>query len=238
VRARDCEARTDPSMNSRLYQSSTSPFVRKSARSSIQGLDTRWSELTYLERKELLLASSAHRARADLRGPARPSRTPTVSRYCSRTVTPNSPSFHPNGPECISASRAISNGARRCAFRVALADEIAHYAARDATVRHFTVDPRSQIRADFAIGPWSRKAATGEMVRCSRRSMIRARACILLLGRIGYADFALIRSALVLAVHRQIRIPEDPYLRRSSAGWIALPPRWTLTHDGDRSVFL
>lgn len=205
-------------MKLRLYQFITSPFCAKVRKIlDYKGLDYEVVEVDYLERKELLLASGQLIVPAltfeDGETIADSDRISMVleDRYPELTIFP--PQWR--GVH-LGLARYFDTELEDALFRVALADEIAHYArqGRDREAFYRLIRDR-KYGAGFCDRTLSEEAANWKRVRemlAPLDDTLRERA--FLLGRIGYADFALYGQLWYLAFTGKLRIPDEfAYLR-------------------------
>jgi len=205
-------------MKLRLYQFITSPFCAKVRKIlDYKGLDYEVVEVDYLERKELLLASGQLIVPAltfeDGETIADSDRISMVleDRYPELTIFPSEwRGVH------LGLARYFDTELEDALFRVALADEIAHYArqGRDREAFYRLIRDR-KYGAGFCDRTLSEEAANWKRVRemlAPLDDTLRERA--FLLGRIGYADFALYGQLWYLAFTGKVRIPDEfAYLR-------------------------
>lgn len=205
-------------MKLRLYQFITSPFCAKVRKIlDYKGLDYEVVEVDYLERKELLLASGQLIVPAltfeDGETIADSDRISMVleDRYPELTIFP--PQWR--GVH-LGLARYFDTELEDALFRVALADEIAHYArqGRDREAFYRLIRDR-KYGAGFCDRTLSEEAANWKRVRemlAPLDDTLRERA--FLLGRIGYADFALYGQLWYLAFTGKLKIPDEfAYLR-------------------------
>ena len=205
-------------MKLRLYQFITSPFCAKVRKIlDYKGLDYEVVEVDYLERKELLLASGQLIVPAltfeDGETIADSDRISMglEDRYPELTIFPSEwRGVH------LGLARYFDTELEDALFRVALADEIAHYArqGRDREAFYRLIRDR-KYGAAFCDRTLSEDAANWKRVRemlAPLDDTLRERA--FLLGRIGYADFALYGQLWYLAFTGKLKIPDEfAYLR-------------------------
>ena len=205
-------------MKLRLYQFITSPFCAKVRKIlDYKGLDYEIVEVDYLERKELLLASG------QLMVPAltfEDGETIADSDRISRLLEDRYPELTIFPPQWrgvhLGLARYFDTELEDALFRAALADEIAHYArqGRDREAFYRLIRDR-KYGAGFCDRTSSDEAANWKRVRemlAPLDETLRERA--FLLGRIGYADFALYGQLWYLAFTGKLKIPDEfAYLR-------------------------
>jgi glutathione S-transferase len=205
-------------MKLRLYQFITSPFCAKVRKIlDYKGLDYEIVEVDYLERKELLLASG------QLMVPAltfEDGETIADSDRISRLLEDRYPELTIFPPQWrgvhLGLARYFDTELEDALFRAALADEIAHYArqGRDREAFYRLIRDR-KYGAGFCDRTLSDEAANWKRVRemlAPLDDTLRERA--FLLGRIGYADFALYGQLSYLAFTGKLKIPDEfAYLR-------------------------
>jgi glutathione S-transferase len=205
-------------MKLKLYQFITSPFCAKVRKIlDYKGLDYEVVEVDYLERKELLLASG------QLIVPVltfEDGETIADSGCISMVLEDRYPELTIFPPQWrgvhLGLARYFDTELEDALFRVALADEIAHYArqGRDREAFYRLIRDR-KYGAGFCDRTLSEEAANWKRVRemlAPLDDTLRERA--FLLGRIGYADFALYGQLWYLAFTGKLRIPNEfAYLR-------------------------
>ena len=205
-------------MKLRLYQFITSPFCAKVRKIlDYKGLDYEVVEVDYLERKELLLASG------QLMVPAltfEDGETIADSDRISRLLEDRYPELTIFPPQWrgvhLGLARYFDTELEDALFRAALADEIAHYArqGRDREAFYRLIRDR-KYGAGFCDRTLSDEAANWKRVRemlAPLDDTLRERA--FLLGRIGFADFALYGQLWYLAFTGKLKIPDEfAYLR-------------------------
>ena len=202
----------------RLYQFASSPFCAKVRKIlDYKGVDYETIEVDYLERKELLIVSGQIMVPAlSLEG----GETIVDSdRIAARLETDYpDPTIFPAEWRGIhmALARYFDSELEDTLFRAAIPDEIAHY--------------HSQGRDREALWRFIRERKYGlgfcdQMAREHAANLERARAMLapiddglreraFLLGRIGYADFALYGQLTYLAFTGEVKIPSDlPNLR-------------------------
>lgn len=196
-----------------LYQFATSPFCAKVRKLlDFKGVVYRAVEVDYLERKELLLASNQVMV-------------PALTLPGGETIVDSDriamrlEELHPEPAIFPAEWRGIHLALARyfdsefedALFRAALPDEIAHYArqGRDREAFYRLIRERKygagfcdQAVADHAIH-WARACE----LMAPLDDTLRERA--FLLGRIGYADFALYGQLSYLAIGGDLRIPAE-----------------------------
>jgi glutathione S-transferase len=200
-------------MKLRLYQFITSPFCAKVRKIlDYKGLDYEVVEVDYLERKELLLASSQLMVPVltfeDGEAIADSDRISMLleDRYPELTIFPSEwRGVH------LGLARYFDTELEDALFRAALADEIAHYArqGRDREAFYRLIRDR-KYGAGFCDRTLSDEAANWTKVRemlAPLDDTLRERA--FLLGRIGYADFALYGQLWYLAFTGKLKIPDE-----------------------------
>jgi glutathione S-transferase len=202
----------------RLYQFITSPFCAKVRKIlDYKGLDYEVVEVDYLERKELLLASGQLMVPAltfeDGETIVDSERISMLleDRYPELTILPSEwRAVH------LGLARYFDTELEDALFRAALADEIAHYTrqGRDREAFYRLIRDR-KYGAGFCDRTSSDEAANWARVRemlAPLDDTLRERA--FLLGRIGYADFALYGQLWYLAFTGKLKIPDEfAYLR-------------------------
>jgi glutathione S-transferase len=200
-------------MTLRLYQFATSPFCAKVRKIlDYKGADYELVEVDYLERKELLLASG------QLTVPAltlETGETITESEHIAQRLEELSPEPTIFPPEWrglhLALARYFDSELEDALFRAAVPDEIAHY--------------RRQGPDREALWRLLRERKYGAgfcdcMIRDKEANFARARELLapfdetlvdraFLLGRIGYADFALYGQLSYLALTRELKIPME-----------------------------
>lgn len=205
-------------MKLRLYQFITSPFCAKVRKIlDYKGLDYEVVEVDYLERKELLLASGQLMVPAltfeDGETIVDSERISMLleDRYPELTILPSEwRAVH------LGLARYFDTELEDALFRAALADEIAHYTrqGRDREAFYRLIRDR-KYGAGFCDRTSSDEAANWARVRemlAPLDDTLRERA--FLLGRIGYADFALYGQLWYLAFTGKLKIPDEfAYLR-------------------------
>jgi glutathione S-transferase len=196
-----------------LYQFATSPFCAKVRKIlDFKGLDYRVVEVDYLERKELILASG------QLMVPALTLENGETVVDSDRIATrldelyPEPTIFPPEWRGIhLALARYFDGEFEDALFRAALPDEIAHYAHQ------------GRDREAFYRLIRERKYGTGfcaETIASHASHWARARALLVplndtlcerafLLGRIGYADFALYGQLNYLAISGVLKIPGE-----------------------------
>jgi glutathione S-transferase len=200
-------------MKLRLYQFITSPFCAKVRKIlDYKGLDYEAVEVDYLERKELLLVSG------QLVVPAltfEDGETIADSDRISMLLEDRYPELTIFPPEWrgvhLGLARYFDTELEDALFRAALADEIAHYArqGRDREAFYRLVRDR-KYGAGFCDRTLSAQAVNWKRVRemlAPLDDTLRERA--FLLGRIGYADFALYGQLWYLAFTGKLKIPSE-----------------------------
>jgi glutathione S-transferase len=196
-----------------LYQFATSPFCAKVRKIlDFKGLDYRVVEVDYLERKELVLASG------QLMVPALTLENGETivdsDRIAARLeeLYPEPAIFPPEWRGLhLALARYFDGEFEDALFRAALPDEIAHYArqGRDREAFYRLIRERKygpgfcdEVIANHA-SYWAR---TLELL-APLDETLRERA--FLLGRIGYADFALYGQLSYLAIGGVSKIPAE-----------------------------
>ena len=195
----------------KLYQFATSPFCAKVRKIlDFKGLDYRVVEVDYLERKELMIASN------QLMVPALTLETGETivdsDRIAARLdeLYPDPTIFPPAWRGVHLALACYFDGAfEDVMFRAALPDEIAHYARRgrdrEALYRLIRERKYGAGFCDETIGNHVSHWARALELLAPLDDTLRDRA--FLLGRIGYADFALYGQLGYLAITGVLKIP-------------------------------
>jgi glutathione S-transferase len=196
-----------------LYQFATSPFCAKVRKIlDFKGLDYRAVEVDYLERKELMIASS------QLMVPAltlESGETIVDSDHIATRLDSIYPEPTIFPPEWRGVHRALARyfdgEFEDVLFRAALPDELDHFAGlgRDREAFYRLIRDR-KYGAGFCeetirhhAAHWARALE----VLAPLDETLRDRA--FLLGRIGYADFALYGQLSLLALTGELKIPEE-----------------------------
>jgi glutathione S-transferase len=196
-----------------LYQFATSPFCAKVRKIlDFKGLDYRVVEVDYLERKELILASGQLMV-------------PALTLETGETIVDSDliaarldelypePTLFP--PEWrgihLALARYFDGEFEDALFRAALPDEIAHYArqGRDREAFYRLIRER-KYGAGFCAEVVSNHAShwtRAHELLAALDDTLRERA--FLLGRIGYADFALYGQLSSLAISGVLKIPGE-----------------------------
>jgi glutathione S-transferase len=197
----------------RLYQFATSPFCAKVGKIlDYKGLDYEIFEVDYLERKELLLASGQIMV-------------PALTLESGETIVDShmiasrleelcpSPTIFP--PEWrgihLALAHYFDNELEDALFRAAVPDEIAYYRrqGRDREALWRLLRER-KYGAGFCDKMMLERAANFERSRALLAPLddsLRDRAFVL--GRIGYADFALYGQLCYLAFTGEMKIPAE-----------------------------
>jgi glutathione S-transferase len=195
-----------------LYQFATSPFCAKLRKIlDFKGLDYRRVEVDYLERKELLIASNQVMV-------------PALTLESGETIVDSDriamqldgiypePTIFP--PEWrgihLALARYFDGEFEDALFRAALPDELDHFArlGRDREAFYRLIRER-KYGAGFCDETVRRHAthwARALEVLAPLDETLRDRA--FLLGRIGYADFALYGQLSLLALTGELKIPD------------------------------
>jgi glutathione S-transferase len=195
-----------------LYQFATSPFCAKVRKIlDFKGLDYRRVEVDYLERKELLIASNQVMV-------------PALTLESGETIVDSDriamqldgiypePTIFP--PEWrgihLALARYFDGEFEDALFRAALPDELDHFArlGRDREAFYRLIRER-KYGAGFCDETVRRHAthwARALEVLAPLDETLRDRA--FLLGRIGYADFALYGQLSLLALTGELKIPD------------------------------
>jgi len=196
-----------------LYQFATSPFCAKVRKIlDFKGLDYRVVEVDYLERKELMLASG------QLMVPALTLETGETIVESDRIATrldeiyPDPTVFPPEWRGIhLALARYFDGELEDALFRAALPDEIAHYARqgrdREAFYRLIRERKYGTGFCDDVISNHASHWARARELLAPLDDTLRDRA--FLLGRIGYADFALYGQLSYLAITGVVKIPGE-----------------------------
>jgi glutathione S-transferase len=196
-----------------LYQFATSPFCAKVRKIlDFKGLDYRVVEVDYLERKELILASG------QLMVPALTLENGETIVDSDRIATrldqlyPEPTIFPPEWRGLhLALARYFDSEFEDAIFRAALPDLIAHYArqGRDREAFYRLIRDRGNGAGfcDEAIANHSSYWARALELLAPLDGTLRERA--FLLGRIGYADFALYGQLNCLALGGVVKIPAE-----------------------------
>ena len=196
-----------------LYQFATSPFCAKVRKIlDFKGLDYHVVEVDYLERKELILASG------QLMVPALTLETgETVvdsDRIAARLdeLYPEPTLFPPEWRGIhLALARYFDGEFEDALFRAALPDEIAHYARqgrdREAFYRLIRERKYGAGFCDEVVGNHASHWTRAHELLAALDDTLRERA--FLLGRIGYADFALYGQLSYLAISGVLKIPGE-----------------------------
>ncbi len=196
-----------------LYQFATSPFCAKVRKIlDFKGLDYRVVEVDYLERKELILASGQLMV-------------PALTLESGETIVDSDriaarlDDLHPEPtifpPEWrgvhLALARYFDSEFEDTIFRAALPDAVAHYARqgrdREAFYRLIRDRKYGDGFCDEAITNHSSYWARALELLAPLDDTLRERA--FLLGRIGYADFALYGQLNCLALDGVVKIPGE-----------------------------
>jgi glutathione S-transferase len=196
-----------------LYQFATSPFCAKVRKIlDFKGLDHRVVEVDYLERKELILASG------QLMVPALTLESGETivdsDRIAARLdeLYPEPTIFPPEWRGLhLALARYFDSEFEEAMFHVALPDLIAHYASqgRDREAFYRMVRDRAN-GAGFCnetIANHAKHSVRAQELMAPLDDTLRERA--FLLGRIGYADFALYGQLNCLALGGVVKIPAE-----------------------------
>jgi glutathione S-transferase len=196
-----------------LYQFATSPFCAKVRKIlDFKGLDYRLVEVDYLERKELLLASN------QVMVPALMLETSDTivdsDRIASRLeeLYPEPTLFPPEWRGLhLALARYFDTEFEDALFRAALPDEIAYHArrGRDREAFYRLIRDRKYGAGfcDAVIRDHASHWLRALEVLAPLNDTLRERA--FLLGRIGYADFALYGQLSYLAISGVLKIPDE-----------------------------
>jgi glutathione S-transferase len=195
-----------------LYQFATSPFCAKVRKVlDFKGLDYRTVEVDYLERKELLIASN------QLMVPALTLESGETIVDSDRIamqldgIYPEPTIFPPEWRGIhLALARYFDGEFEDALFRAALPDELDHFArlGRDREAFYRLIRER-KYGAGFCDETVRRHAthwARALEVLAPLDETLRDRA--FLLGRIGYADFALYGQLSLLALTGELKIPD------------------------------
>jgi glutathione S-transferase len=196
-----------------LYQFATSPFCAKVRKIlDFKGLDYRVVEVDYLERKELMLASG------QLMVPAltlESGETVVDSDRIAARLDEHYPEPTIFPPEWrgvhLALARYFDSEFEDAIFRAALPDAIAHYARqgrdREAFYRLIRERKLGAGFCDEAIANHASHWARALELLAPLDDTLRERA--FLLGRIGYADFALYGQLSYLALGGVLKVPSE-----------------------------
>ena len=196
-----------------LYQFATSPFCAKVRKIlDFKGLDYRVIEVDYLERKELILAS------AQLMVPALTlDHGETIvdsDRIAARLeeLFPEPTIFPPDWRGVhLALARYFDTEFEDALFRAALPDEIAWFARqgrdREAFFRLIRDRKYGAGFCDETVANHAAHCAHAHELLAPLDDTLRERA--FLLGRIGYADFALYGQLSLLALSGVLKIPAE-----------------------------
>jgi glutathione S-transferase len=215
-----------------LYQFATSPFCAKVRKIlDFKGLDYRVVEVDYLERKELILASG------QLMVPALSLATGETiidsDRIAARLdqLYPEPTLFPPEWRGIhLALARYFDSEFEDALFRAALPDEIAHYARqgrdREAFYRLIRERKYGVGFCDDVVSSHASHWTRAHELLAPLDDTLRERA--FLLGRIGYADFALYGQLRYLAISGVLKIPGEMTSLRAYYGRV---DRITATFD-------
>jgi len=205
-------------MTPRLYQFASSPFCAKVRKIlDYKGCDYEVVEVDYLERKELLLASG------QIMVPALTVEDGTTIVDSDRIALrleelyPEPTIFPPQWRGVhLALARYFDTELEDALFRAAIPDEIAHYRRqgrdREALWRFIRERKYGAGFCDQMVRDHAANLAHAHELIAPLDDTIRERAFIL--GRIGYADFALYGQLTYLAFTGELKIPLDlPNLR-------------------------
>lgn len=196
-----------------LYQFATSPFCAKVRKIlDFKGLDYQVVEVDYLERKELILASG------QLMVPALTLETGDTivdsDRIASRLneLYPEPTLFPPEWRGVhLALARYFDTEFEDALFRATLPDELSHYARRgrdrEAFYRLIRERKYGTGFCDEVVRNHASYWASAQQLLVPLDDTLRERA--FLLGRIGYADFALYGQLSYLAISGVLKIPSE-----------------------------
>ncbi len=196
-----------------LYQFSTSPFCAKVRKIlDFKGVDYRVVEVDYLERKELLVASGGIMVPALTleSGETLVDSDRIAARLDELYPTPTI--FPPEWRAIhLALARYFDTELEEALFRAAIPDEIIHYARqgrdREAFFRLIRDRKYGAGFCDDAIRRHREFLAQAHALLAPLDDALRDRA--FLLGRIGYADFALYGQLSYLAIADELKVPGE-----------------------------